>query len=74
MTDGPWIKYSNDNNVTIVLNLDKASRFRHCESGSESFVEVLVDGEIHSILLSTDPGAYQDVLDYIKRTSGYELT
>jgi hypothetical protein len=69
-----WIRYSNGDNVTVILNLDRSGRFRHCESGHESYVEVLADGEIHSILLSTDPGAYQDVLDYIKRTTGIELS
>jgi hypothetical protein len=69
-----WLKYSNGDNVTVIINLDRAARFRHCDSGSESYVEVLSEGEIHSILLSTDPGAYQDVLDYIKRTTGIELT
>jgi hypothetical protein len=74
MASGSWIKYSNGDNVSIVVNLDRALRFRHLESGSESYVEILIEGETHSVLLSTDPGAYQDVLDYIKRTTGYELS
>jgi hypothetical protein len=69
-----WISYKNSENVTIIFNLERAARFRHYDSGNESYVEVLAEGEAHSILLSTDPGAYQDVLDYIKRTTGYELT
>lgn len=69
-----WIRYSNSENMTVIFNLDAATRFRHYESGSESYIEVLAAGETHSILLSTDPGAYQDAIDYIKRSTGYELT
>jgi hypothetical protein len=74
MATTAWLRYKNSENVTIIFNLDTATRFRHFDDGSESYVEVLAAGEIHSILLSTDPGAYQDVLDYIKRTTGFELT
>ena len=69
-----WIRYSNSENMTVIFNLDVATSFRHYDSGSESYIEVLAAGEVHSILLSTDPGAYQDVVDYIKRSTGYELT
>ncbi|MDX2141466.1 MAG: hypothetical protein SF123_25495 [Chloroflexota bacterium] len=71
---GNWLKYKNSDNVTVIVNLEQAIRFRHFESGNESYVEVLAGEEAHSILLSLDPGAYQDVIDYIKRTTGYELT
>lgn len=69
-----WVKYNNGDNITVIFNLERAARFRHYDSGSESYVEVLADGEVHSILLSTAPGAYQDVLDYLKKTTGYELS
>jgi hypothetical protein len=69
-----WIKYRNSENVTIIFNLQGATRFRHYDSGSESYIEVMANGEVHSVLLSTDPRAYQDVLDYIKRTTSYDLT
>jgi hypothetical protein len=71
---GTWLKYKNSDNVTVIVNLEHAIRFRHFESGNESYVEVLAGNETHSILLSLDPGAYQDVIDYITRRTGYELT
>ena len=74
MASTNWVKYSTTENLTVIFNLERASRFRHFDSGSESYIEVAAEGETHMIMLSTDPGAYQDTLEYIQRTTGYQLT
>ena len=45
-----WLKYQNNDNATVIFNLDHATHFRHVAAGDELFVEVYADGTMHSIL------------------------
>ena len=68
-----WLKYKNNENATVIFNLDHATHFRHVSSGDESFVEVYADETMHSILKLTDPGAYETAMAYIAMTTSYKL-
>ncbi len=68
-----WIKYKNNDNATMIFNLDQATHFRHVGTGEESFFEVYTNGATHSILRLTDKEAYTVVLNYIAMTTGYKL-
>ncbi len=68
-----WLKFKNNDNATVIFNLDHATHFRHIADGGESFVEVYADGAMHSIMRLTDPEAYQVVMNYIAMTTSYKL-
>jgi len=68
-----WVKYNNSDNATELFNLERATRFRHIDPGSEPYVEVYADGDVHTIMSTTDPEAYRKVMDYIAQISGYQL-
>lgn len=68
-----WIKYKNNDNATVVFNLDQATHFRHVSAGEESFVEVYVNQIMHSVLRLTDKEAYNAVVGYVAMTTGHQL-
>ncbi len=68
-----WLKYKNNDNATVIFNLDQATHFRHVGSGEESFIEVYVGDTLHSILRLTDKEAYAVAMNYVAMTTGYKL-
>ena len=68
-----WIKYQNNDNATVIFNLDQATHFRHIAGGEESFVEIFTASAKHSIMKLTDPIAYRTVMNYIAMTTTYKL-
>jgi len=68
-----WLKYQNNENATVIFNLDHSTHFRHVTAGNESFVEIYADGTMHSILQLTDPKAYEVAMAYIAMTTTYKL-
>ncbi len=68
-----WLKYQNNENASVIFNLDHATHFRHVTAGDESFVEVYANGTMHSILRLTDPNAYETAINYIAITTSYKL-
>lgn len=68
-----WIKFRNNDNATEIIDLDRATHFRHVSANDESFIEVHVGSTIHSIMKLTDPDAYQAISSYIAQTTGYTL-
>jgi hypothetical protein len=70
---GTWLKYKNNDNATVIFNLDHMTHIRHIADGGESFVEVYADGTMHSIMRLTDPEAYRVTMNYVAMTTGYTL-
>lgn len=68
-----WLKYKNNDNATVIFNLDQATHFRHVGSGEDAFIEVYVGTTLHSIMRLTDRAAYAVVLNYIAMTTGFQL-
>lgn len=69
-----WMRYKNNDNATVIFDLDRATHFRHVAAHDESFIEVYVEGTMHSVMLLTDPEAYREVTRFVAMTTGYELT
>ncbi len=68
-----WIKYKNNDNATVIFNLDRATHYRHIADGDGSFIEVYADGTMHSIMKLTDPESYRTVMNYVAMTTNYKL-
>jgi hypothetical protein len=68
-----WLKYKNNDNATIIFNLDHATHFRHIAEHEMSFLEVFADGTMHNILRLTDPEAYRTAMEYMAITTGYKI-
>ena len=68
-----WLKYKNNDNATMIFNLDHTTHFRHVAAGDESFIEVYADDTMHSVMLLTDPEAYRTVMSFLAMTTGYTL-
>jgi len=70
---GTWLRYKNNDNASVIFNLDLATHFRYISAGDESFIEVFAEGTMHSIMKLTDPDAYRVVMNYVTETTGYKL-
>lgn len=68
-----WLKYKNNDNATIIFDLDRATHYRHIADGASSFLEVFADGTMHSILRLTDPVAYDAAMNHVKDTTGFTI-
>jgi hypothetical protein len=69
-----WILYRTGETTTEIYNLDQAHYFRHVSAGHESAIEFEIQGEKFRIMFSMDREAYAAALNYIKSTTGHDLT
>ncbi|MDZ4764760.1 MAG: hypothetical protein SGI73_09425 [Chloroflexota bacterium] len=68
-----WVKYEASGGSYELVNLDRATRFRHVSAGEESVIEIYIDGQAHTIMKSIDSAAYEAALAVIQETTGYKL-